>query len=337
VLEAIKILDESSLKICFIISDKQQLLGTITDGDVRRGMLKGFGIKENVQKIMNPSPAFLTENEKNNELITKSKLKGINVLPILAKDKTVVGIKILSENRNMIINRTNRVVIMAGGLGKRLGELTKDLPKPMLRVGEKPILQVIIEKLKSYGLNKIYVSVNFQSHIIEDYFGNGEKFGVEIKYLREPNRLGTAGSLSLMDDDFDDPFLVINGDLLTNIDFSYLLNYFEAKSAFAVMCVREYDFQVPFGVVNVEDEQIKKIDEKPVQNFWVNAGVYMLSPKALRLIPKETYFDMPKLFDTMISTNKKIMAFPIREYWIDIGRIDDLEKAQSEAGLVVKD
>jgi len=333
---AIEVLDKSKLKICLVVNDQKQFIGTITDGDLRRGILKGFGINDTLDKVMNANPSYLFPEQITEKKQQQLRDQGVNVAPILTPDKKIKDIIVLQRSTQFLLERTNRVVIMAGGLGKRLGELTKDVPKPMLKVGDKPILEVIIEKLKEHGFMEIYLSVNFQSHIIEEYFGNGEKFGVNIKYLKEPERLGTAGSLSLLDLNFTEPFLVMNGDLLTNVDFDALIKFYQEKNTDALMCVREYDFQVPFGVVQTEDEVVKKIDEKPVHKFLVNAGVYMLAASVLKYIPKNTYYDMPMLFERLMQENKHVIAFPLREYWLDIGRLDDLEKAQIEVSGLFK-
>jgi NDP-sugar pyrophosphorylase family protein len=219
---------------------------------------------------------------------------------------------------------------MVGGLGTRLRPLTQDTPKPMLPVGGKPILQTIVEKFASYGFVNIVMCVNYKSEIIQNHFGDGSRFGVTIEYIFENERMGTAGALSLLSQRPEEPFFVMNGDLLTNVNFEHLLEFHEHHNAVATMCVREYDFQVPYGVVNIQEGKIITIEEKPVHKFFVSAGIYMLEPKSIEHIPSNTFYDMPTLFEKLIAMNENALSFPLREYWLDIGRMEEYEKANSE-------
>ena len=225
---------------------------------------------------------------------------------------------------------------MVGGLGTRLRPLTQDTPKPMLKVGNKPILQTIVEKFAEYGFANITMCVNFNAGIIKDYFGDGKEFGVNIDYILEQKRMGTAGALSLLKERPNEPFFVMNGDLLTNVNFEHIFNYHTLHKATATMCVREYDYEVPYGVVKMNDNKIVEISEKPVQKFFVSAGIYMLSPEILDLIPKNEFYDMPTLFEKLIKLSKNIISFPIREYWLDIGRIEEYQRANEEYGIFFK-
>jgi len=226
--------------------------------------------------------------------------------------------------------KTNKVVLMVGGLGTRLRPLTENTPKPMLKVGNKPILQTIVEKFAEYGYTNIVMCVNYKSHIIQDYFEDGSKFGVSIKYILEEQRMGTAGALSLLKEKPTESFFVMNGDLLTNVNFEHLDNYHILNHSMGTMCVREYDFQVPYGVVNIDGSRILSIEEKPTHKFFVSAGIYMLSPEVLDYIPQNQFYDMPTLFEKLISENKNVISFPLREYWLDIGRIEEYKKANEE-------
>ena len=232
------------------------------------------------------------------------------------------------------VSKTNRVVLMVGGLGTRLRPLTQDTPKPMLKVGNKPILQTIVEKFAEYGFVNITMCVNFNASIIRDYFGDGKEFGVNIDYVLEQKRMGTAGALSLLKERPSEPFFVMNGDLLTNVNFEHILNYHTLNKATATMCVREYDYEVPYGVVKMNDNKIIEIAEKPVQKFFVSAGIYMLSPEILDLIPQDEFYDMPTLFEKAIAQGKNVISFPIHEYWIDIGRLEEYQKANEEYAKV---
>ena len=214
-----------------------------------------------------------------------------------------------------------------------LGPLTANQPKPLLKVGQKPILETIMENFIRHGFRKFYFSVNYLGEMIETHFGDGSRWGVRIEYLREQKRLGTAGALSLLPEKPDKPFFVMNGDILTNVDFAQLLHFHVHTGATATMCVRDYDFQVPYGVVRIEGERLARIEEKPVQRFFVNAGIYVLEPPALDLTPADTFFDMPQLFERIVECGQEAAVFPIREYWLDIGRGDDLQRARSEYEL----
>jgi len=241
----------------------------------------------------------------------------------------LVGLEILDELISKE-KKLNKVVLMVGGLGTRLQPLTENIPKPMLEVGNKPILQTIVEKFAEYGYLNIVMCINYKSHVIKDYFGDGAEFGVNIEYVSEKDRMGTAGALSLLKDKPQEPFFVMNGDLLTNANFEHLHNFHISNNSIGTMCVRDYDFQVPFGVVSIKDTKILSIDEKPMHKFFVNAGIYMFDPEILDYIPKNEFYDMPTLFKKLIDKNKKVISFPLREYWLDVGRIEEYEKANIE-------
>ncbi|MCK4441383.1 MAG: alcohol dehydrogenase, partial [Sulfurovaceae bacterium] len=203
-------------------------------------------------------------------------------------------------------------------------------PKPMLKVGDKPILETIILNFKKYGFVNIVLSVSYKSEVIESYFGDGSNFGVNIEYIHEDKRMGTAGALSLMRDRLTEPFFVMNGDLLTNLNFEHMMEYHLNNHAIATMGVREYDFQVPYGVVNVNGKNIISIEEKPTHRFFVSGGVYILDSRVLEFIPNNEYYDMPSLFEKLIEKNIKSISYPIREYWLDIGRIEEFKRANDE-------
>ena len=219
---------------------------------------------------------------------------------------------------------------MVGGLGARLKPLTENIPKPMLNVGGQPILKTILKGFVDNGFTNITMCLGYMSNVIEDYFKDGSDFGANIKYIVEERRMGTAGALSLIKEKIDKPFFVMNGDLITNINYEQMLDFHEEQNSKATMCVREYDIQVPYGVVNVINEDIVSIEEKPIHSFFINAGVYLLDPECINLIPKDEFYDMPSLFEKMILTDKKTISFPLKEYWLDIGRMSDYERANLE-------
>lgn len=325
--EMIQKLDSVGLQIILVVDEEQKLLGTVTDGDVRRGILKGIALDAPVSLIMNPQPKVAMENEDREKILAKMKKQGLRHIPIVDVNHKVLGLDLLEE----LIQpqkKINRVVLMAGGLGSRLGNLTADCPKPMLKVGDKPIMENILLNLIEHGFERFYISVNHMADVVKNHFKDGSKWNVEIIYLEENQKLGTAGALSLIREPQVAPLLIVNGDLLTKVNFSHLVEFHEHIAAEATMCVREYDFQVPYGVVRINDHLITGIDEKPVQKFFVNAGIYFIEPSVLRLLPRNTHLDMPQLFEKLIAQGLETAVFPIREYWLDIGQIADYNRAK---------
>lgn len=327
--ETIARIDGSSMQIALVVDETNHLLGTVTDGDVRRGLLRGVALTDETGKIMNQNPTVVHVGEDRTKILLLMKTKGLHQVPIVDDHKCVVGIEILDD----ILGKTARdnwVVLMAGGLGTRLAPLTEKCPKPMLHVGNKPILENILDNFVEQGFRRFYFCVNYKAEMVTEHFGDGSKWGVEIVYIHEPQKLGTAGALSLLPARPDKPMIVMNGDLLTSLNFDQLLSFHKQNESQVTMCIREYDFQVPYGVVTVDNHVVVGIDEKPVQRFFVNAGIYILDPGTLDHIPANTYFDMPSLFEKLLQSKHEVAAFPIREYWLDVGRIDDLERAAAE-------
>ena len=329
ILEVLQIIDKSSKQLAIVVDENKKLLGTISDGDIRRALLNNISLNEPVKNIYFKTPTVASINNSKEEIINICRTKKIHQIPIVDNQGNLIGLETLDE----LISRDtklNRVVLMVGGLGTRLRPLTENTPKPMLKVGNKPILQTIVEKFAEYGYLNITMCVNYKSQIIQDYFGDGNKFGVNIEYILEEQRMGTAGALSLLKEKPTEPFFVMNGDLLTNINFEHLHNFHISNNSAATMCVREYDFQVPYGVVNIADSKILSIEEKPIHKFFVSAGIYMLNSEVLKYIPENEFYDMPTLFQKIISEKQNTISFPLREYWLDIGRLDEYEKANNE-------
>ncbi len=328
--ESIEVIDAESLQIAMIVDDERRLMGTVTDGDIRRGILKGIAMTETVSMVMKTSP-FTTGHDVAEMALHEMMLeRQLRQIPLVDQAGHVVGLAHIDDLLPQSRVRDNWVVLMAGGQGERLRPLTADTPKPLLKVGDKPIAETIMENLIAQNFRKFYISVNYMANMIKDHFGDGSRLGVEIRYIEEDRRLGTAGALGLLPEPPKSPLIVMNSDLLTGVDFNSLLSYHLENASMATMCVREYDFQVPFGVVGIKDNRVTGINEKPVHKFFVNAGIYVLDPAMLELIPKGVCFDMPELFNRIIELNEKTAAFPVREYWLDVGRIDDLEKAKRE-------
>lgn len=330
IVEVMKTINDNASQFAIVIDVNHRLIGTITDGDIRRAILKGVNLTDECIAAMNKSPTTTTKTASHESLLELMRTKKIHHIPVIDENSIIIDLKSLNEVATENIKRDNPVVIMAGGLGTRLGELTTDSPKSMLKVGKKPILEIIIENFRNQGFHNFYLSVNYKSEIIEQYFQDGNNHDVSITYLKENKRLGTAGSLSLIEDHHELPLIIMNGDLLTKINFPDLLQFHNANINSATMCIRKYEFQVPFGVITTQNEKIISIEEKPVQQFFVNAGIYVLSSEAIKLIPKDTFFDMPMLFNTLINKEIQTGVFPIHEYWLDIGQRDDFEKAQDD-------
>lgn len=335
IIETMKIIDDSAMQFAAIVNDKNQLVGTVTDGDIRRGILKGISLDEPIRAIMNKQPIFFMETETLTSYKKFMQFHKLNQLPVVNKNHEIIDI-IFSGYFNDENIKQNKVVLMVGGLGTRLRPLTEHIPKPMLKVGNKPILETIIEGFHNHGFINFVLCVNYKKEVIQNYFKNGEAFGVNIEYIEEKQPMGTAGALSLLQEEVTEPIFVMNGDLLTQVNFSQLLKFHVETNSVGTMCVREYEYQIPFGVIETNEYQLVSILEKPVKKEYVNAGIYVLSPEALRMIPSYEYYDMPELFNKIISTEQTASVFPIREYWMDIGRMLDFEKANKEYDSLFK-
>ncbi len=329
----IKVLHEGGCRIALVSDKFGMLLGTVTDGDIRRALINRLTITMDspIQLIMNSNPVTVDEKATSKEIISLMSDKGLLHMPIIDKDGILCGLETL-QNLVEKPKYDNPVFLMAGGFGTRLHPLTKNTPKPLLKVGVKPILEMIIEQFISYGFHNFYISTHFKSEQIRDYFKNGELHNISIKYLHEDTPLGTAGSLGLLPDNLPDlPIIVMNGDLLTKVDFKNLLDFHNENNSKATMCVREYDFQVPYGVVEIENYSIKAIKEKPVHKFFVNAGIYVLNKDLINKIDGKSYLDMTDFLEGELND---VNAFPIHEYWLDIGKIEEYEKANREFSTV---
>jgi dTDP-glucose pyrophosphorylase len=322
-------IDAAELQIALVVDQDKKLLGVITDGDVRRGLLAGLTLEATANSVMNTQFTSASEDMKPTAIETLMRDKQLRHIPILNERGILLDLRLLDE-ATKTERLPNVVVLMAGGLGERLGELTKDTPKPLLKVGDKPILEIILESFLAQGFHRFFISVNYKSEMIENYFGDGSRWGADIEYVRETKRLGTGGSLSLLPEIPKDPFFVMNGDLLTKVNFKGMLEFHASQTQLATMAVREYDVQIPFGVTELDGHKITGLVEKPVKRFFVNAGVYVLSPQCLPLIPKDEFFDMPNLFQKLINHGFATSSFPIHEYWLDIGRMSDFQRANVE-------
>jgi dTDP-glucose pyrophosphorylase len=323
---AVEALDHGGLGFIAVVDETNLLLGILTDGDIRRSFLR----KEfDLQSIINKTPEVMSEKSTQQEVISRLKTLRRRHMP-LVNDRMQLK-SVFSLDDITFVTRDNPVVIMAGGLGSRLGKLTKTTPKPMLNVGNRPMLQHLIEQFRDQGFRKFIFCVNYKKNIIRNYFSDGSTLGVKIEYIEEEKRLGTAGALSLIDPRINVPFFVINADILVNIDFMELLNFHLQSKSLATMCVREFQMQVPYGVINSsESNKLLSLDEKPQITFDVNAGIYLLDPSVNNYIPQNQFFDMPSLFEILIDKELQSSVFQINDYWRDIGQKEDLEQANAD-------
>lgn len=327
--EALLKIDSAGTQIALVVNSQRRLLGTLSDGDIRRGLLKGLSLSDPVEKCMHQVPTTARAGASREEVLSLMRQKGLHQVPIVDADNTVVGLEIVDDFL-IAQTRQNWVVIMVGGLGTRLKELTQAIPKPMLKVGDRPLLETIMRSYIAQGFRRFYLAVNYKAEVIEDHFKDGAALGAEIRYLRETERLGTAGALSLLPEVPMEPLFVANGDLLMKVDYQDMLEgHVEARAA-ATMAVREYEFQVPYGVVREENGAIFRIDEKPVHRSLVSAGTYVLSPEAVELVPKNCLFDMPTLFGELITRDRRTYCYKVRGYWLDIGHMSDYQKANDD-------
>jgi len=329
ILATMAVIDRGSVQIALVANTHDQLLGTVCDGDVRRGILKGIAMSDSVMQIMNQNPVVAGPDASKEELRELMEKWEIRQIPVVDKERKIIRIETWLETMRHS-PKDNPVVLMAGGVGRRLGELTERCPKPLLKVGDKPILQTILENFVECGFHSFYFSVNYRADMIQSYFGNGDKWGVEIQYLRENSPMGTAGALGLLPDKLVEPVIVMNGDILTKVNFENLLDFHKENRACATMCIRDYQNQIPYGVVEIEDHRLLAIHEKPIQQFFVSAGIYVFEPDIVDFLPTMGRVDMPELFHAVLQAKRETAVFPIREYWIDIGRIDDYEKAKGD-------
>jgi dTDP-glucose pyrophosphorylase len=319
--------------IGLVVDEQRRLLGTVTDGDLRRGMLRGVTTKAPVREIMSTEPRTLPIDRPRDDAVAYMRHERIRHLPVVDFAGRIVDLVTLDA----LLGPTPQpypVVIMAGGEGTRLRPLTEHTPKPMLDVGGQPILETIVQRCAAAGFSEFYISVNYRADVIKHHFGDGRSLGVEISYLEEMSPLGTAGPLGQLPPAITTPVLVLNGDILTKMDPARLVEFHRDAGAAATMGVREYEFQIPYGVVDIDDNEIRGLREKPVSRQFINAGVYVLSRSALDLLPLDAASDMPALFAACRAEGLKTIAFPIREYWVDIGHMDDYRRANEDYPII---
>ena len=327
--EAFKSLIDSSLRICLVIDEDKKLIGTISDGDLRRGILKGLSLEENICSVLKKDPFVVPQGVNQDTIRQIMTTNKILQVPEVDNNNNVIDLHCLDtlfESKEL----KNKFVIMAGGKGTRLKPFTDKCPKPMLEVNGKPILLRIIEQAKSEGFTDFTISTNYLSHIIEDYFKDGAEYGVNIEYLSESIPLGTAGSLTLLNESPVLPFVVTNGDVISDVKYADILDFHNKYESSATMAVRLYERQNPYGVVKMDGVQITGFDEKPKEKFHVNAGIYALSPSSLKFLRSNTLTDMPDLFERLLTNKFTTFAYPMHEPWLDVGNPSDFRKANKE-------
>lgn len=327
--EALKRLDVLGADaILFVINENNILIGSLTDGDLRRGFIKGLGFENKLEEFIQPEPAFVREKDYAVDILEHYRKKNFKVVPILNDKNQIVDI-INFRTRTTLIPAD--AVLMAGGEGKRLRPLTEKTPKPLLKVGDKPIIEYNIDRLAQVGIKNINLSINYLGEQLEEYFGNGCAKNLHIKYVKEDKPLGTIGSILLVDNfEFDD-IIVMNSDLLTNIDFADFYKTFKTANADMAVAATSYNVDVPYAVLETDDTQkVKSLKEKPRYTYYSNAGIYILKKDLLKLIPQGTFFDITDLMDKILALNKKLITYPINGYWLDIGKHEDFKKAQED-------
>lgn len=326
--QAIYSLESSSMQIVLAVSEGNRLAGTLTDGDIRRAFLKGLKLDSVIDDVIHRNPLAVPQEISRDLVLQLMQINKIHQLPIVDQEGEVVGLHVWDS---IIVPKSieNMMLIMAGGKGTRLRPHTENCPKPMLEVGGKPMLQHIIEKATADGFQNFIISLHYLGHMVEEYFGDGSKYGVRIDYLREDAPLGTAGCLSLLPGVPELPFIVTNGDVLTDIHYNEFLEFHNRYQASATMAVRQHEIQNQFGVVRTKGVEIEGFEEKPIYRSHVNAGIYVLEPNALKHLEYQQHCDMPTLFERIKQNSGRTIVYPMHEPWLDIGRPEDLASARN--------
>ncbi|MCI0627130.1 MAG: nucleotidyltransferase family protein [Acidobacteria bacterium] len=327
--EAIARLDAAGTGALVLCSHGRTLCGFLTDGDVRRAILRGRSLEEPCASVASMTPVVAPDSVSSMEALRMMNLHDINQLPVVDQDGRVLNLLLrqdLVTEKDLALS----AVIMAGGFGTRLRPLTEQVPKPMLPVGDRPLLERTLEQLRKSGIREVNLTTHYLHESIQRHFGNGEAFGVRLNYIREHHPLGTAGGLRLLKPTTG-PLLVMNGDILTGVRFDEMLHFHRRQQADATVGVRQYEFQVPYGVVECEEMRVMQLQEKPAFSFFINAGTYLLEPSVFEHIPEGQRFDMTDLLKVLLEKACTVAAYPIIEYWLDVGRHEDYQQAQHDA------
>ncbi len=334
---AIEVIDQGAKRIALVVDEEEMLLGTVTDGDIRRGILAHIPLDAPVSQVMNAQPRTLAPHCSRADVMQLLGSAQVLQAPVVdPASGRLMGLETLTD----LLKRPrleNPVFLMAGGFGTRLRPLTDHCPKPMLPVGGKPMLEHILQDLIDYGFYRFYISVHYLREQVIEHFQDGSRWGVKIQYIHEDAPLGTAGCLGLLPREaVQRPIIVVNGDIMTRVNYEALLQDHDRHTPAATVCTRQYDFQVPYGVIDHEGQRITNITEKPVHHFFVSAGIYVLAPQVVHAMQAQTRIDMPDLLKTEIHAGREVRMFPVHEYWLDIGRMNDFELAQHDAPTVLR-
>jgi dTDP-glucose pyrophosphorylase len=325
VLEALERLNTIEPLTLFVVNEREQLVGTLTDGDIRRGLVKGLVVKDTIGKFMHTNFRYLSSGKSDLETIDFAKKNLIKLLPLLDKEKRIYDILDLTKQKSLL---PVDAILMAGGRGERLRPLTDHTPKSLLMLGNKAIIEYNIDNLSKFGIKNCHISVKYLAEKIMDYLGTGEKYGLNIKYLKETEPLGTIGSVSLVDKFESDTVLVMNSDLFTNLDLEEFYLHFLESGADMAIASFPYVVSIPYGVLNTQETEVVSFSEKPTYSYHASAGMYLIKKEVIKLVPKDTFYNATDLMDLLISKNRKVTYFPIVGYWIDIGKPDDYKEAQ---------
>lgn len=319
-------LDRSRRQVVFVEDGTGRLVGAISDGDIRRGLLGGATLESSAGEVMNRHPAVVPPTATQQSVDALRAERGIRVIAVVDDEGRLIDV--VGEGERIATALTSPVVLMAGGRGQRLYPITRDIPKPLVPLGDVPIIDVILSRLHSQGFRRVHVSVNHLGHLIEEHLQDGSAHGLEITYLHEPMPLGTAGAMAQLRDEVDEPFVVMNADLLTEVDLRQMLAFHTESDSAATIGAREYGFEIPYGVIRRDGHRVTGLAEKPYHSELVSAGIYVLNPAALVMLERDEYCDMPTLLSRMMEDGRAVSAFEIREEWIDVGRPEDLERAR---------
>jgi len=328
-IECIRVIDRSSVGIALVVDEQHRLIGTLSDGDVRRALIKGFTLDSPIRPHINLNYYYVSQSDDRTGVLDIMQARKFAQVPILDEERRVVGLHLLHEILGRI-DRPNWALIMAGGKGTRMRPLTDQIPKPMLRVAGRPILERILLHIVSYGIRRIFIAVNYLAHVIQDYFQDGSRYGCSIEYILEEEPLGSGGAVGLLPETPKYPLLLINGDLVVDINLAQFIEYHKNHDFFATMAVHPYVHEIPYGCVGIKDERIVAFHEKPILEKTVNAGIYLLSSAAVDTVPRKAYFPITALFENGLRDDLHLGAFHLEKEWIDIGHPGQLRKASGK-------
>jgi dTDP-glucose pyrophosphorylase len=327
--EVLEAVTKNSRQVVAVVDDDGRLAGLVTDGDIRRALLRGTSLDAPAEAVMNRTPLTATPATRREEALALMQARVIRHLPLVDERGLLLDLLMLEELLEPP-PLPNAAVIMAGGAGSRLRPLTETMPKPLLRVGGKPLLEIMVERLRQTGVRDIIVTVHYKSHMIEEHLGDGARLGMRVRYIREDQPLGTAGSLRTVARLLEQPFFLVNADILTKCDFRALLAFHDRHSADMTVGTVPYTVDLPYGILEVEGARLAAVSEKPRLDFVVNSGIYVVSPAAAEVLPPSVSCDVPDLIRALMAAGRRVVAFPIREYWLDVGRHDDFRKADRD-------